>query len=166
MQSSPPQKKGLSVRCGCHGECRSCWTRQLCIAALVLNFIGRKSRRGWKRNPCDILLASRLVVVARRVGKVAFLSLHCPRVTILTSSHHPCRIFTETCTAAVAWSQLPRAIISSTVRIVSFLLLIIHSIPSQPWRNSMPHLAPGARCRSVTFPCQKSQLCRSCVCHT
>ena len=29
----PPRKKtGLSVRCGCHGECRSCWTCQLCIA--------------------------------------------------------------------------------------------------------------------------------------
>ena len=99
-----------------------------------------------------------------REGKVASLSLQCPRVTILTSSHHPCRIFTETCTA-VAWSQLPRAIISSTVRIVSFLLLIIHSIPSQPWRNSMPHLAPGARCRSVTFPCQKSVPCHTYVSH-
>ena len=33
MHRAPPSKKaGLSVRCGCHGECRSCWTCQLCIA--------------------------------------------------------------------------------------------------------------------------------------
>ena len=30
---APPllEKKGLSVHCGCHGDCRSCWTCQLCI---------------------------------------------------------------------------------------------------------------------------------------
>ena len=66
---APPSKKaneGLSVRCVCHWECRCCWTNVNYASALALQLhphlplycSGMDVEKDWKRNPCDILLAT------------------------------------------------------------------------------------------------------------
>ena len=85
MHSSPLEKEGLSVRCGCHGECRSCWTRQLCIAALVaLNFIAifcctaaqEKKEKDWRKEiPVTHCWQARLVCGERGESRLPLSSV-------------------------------------------------------------------------------------------
>ena len=116
MHSSPLEKEGLSVRCGCHGECRSCWTRQLCIAALVaLNFIAifcctaaqEKKEKDWRKEiPVTHCWQARLVCGERGESRLPLSS-----VPSSDNSDHRTtlagRIFTATCTAHRVSCQEP-----------------------------------------------------------
>ena len=119
MHSSPPRKSGTfcSLRMSrgmpklldtsiMHRGPRSKLHRHLPLYCSA----GKVGEGLEKRNPGDILLATRLVCGWRGESRPCLsLSLQCPRVTILTSAAPPlpCRIFTETCPAHGVGCQEP-----------------------------------------------------------